>query len=428
MTLLRVAVLLVFAAASSCGTGSKKCTPDNCATGCCDADGECQAGTLFDACGARGEECAACTLGTTCQVGLCVSFSATGGGFGTTGGGSGATGGGAGTGGGSTTGGGGGGATGGGFGWVGGGTASTGGGSAASGGGAGTTGGGTADAGTSSCISIAGSRQEQVCYAWRCARSSMSEGTWNGNAATCTAGDLDGTGRNNALQLLNIYRYIAQLPAVTLDSTRNQKAQACALMMDAANALSHTPDAGWPCYTAAGAEAAGKSNISTGSAVRSIDMYMSDYGTGNAATLGHRRWLLSNSLGPVGIGGTNDGSCHWVIGGSGAAAKSWMSWPPPGPVPVDAIAIPGLDSVDTTGWSVQSDSINLSGAQVTVTDSATDAGLNVTVTQLGQYYGSTYALRFNPQGWTSAAGHTYRVQVSNIATPISYDVQVVSCP
>lgn len=399
MTPLRVAVLVVFAAAAaSCGTGVKKCSPDTCADGCCDADGECQPGTLFDACGARGAECTSCTLGTTCQVGICLPPVNNGGGSGASGGGVGSSGGG--------------------VGWTGGGTGTT-------GGGVGTTGGGS---GTPSCVSLSGTRQEQVCYAWRCARNNLNEGTWNGNAATCSAGDLDSTGRNNALLLLNVYRSIAQLPAVTLDATRNQKAQACALMMDAANALSHTPDAGWPCYTPEGAEAAGKSNISTGEAVRSIDMYMSDYGAGNAATLGHRRWLLSNSLGPVGIGGTNDGSCHWVIGGSGSAGKSWMSWPPPGPVPVDAIAIPGLDSVDSTGWSVQSDSINLSNAQVTVTDSTTDAGLAVTVTQLGQYYGSTYALRFNPQGWTSAAGHTYRVEVSNIATPISYDVQVVSCP
>ncbi len=391
MTPLRLALLLVTAAlVASCGGAHKKCSPDSC-DGCCDADGECQPGTLFNACGTRGAECTECTLGATCQVGICFSPGGSGGGFGGAGGGSGATGGG----------------TGGGVGWTGGGSGG--------------------DAGTS-CISIAGTRQQQVCSAWKCARAAMNEGSWNGNAATCNAGELNDTGRNNSLQLLNVYRSIAQLPVVTLEATRTQKAQACAVMMDAANALSHTPDAGWPCYTPDGAEAAGKSNISTGQAVRSIDMYMSDYGAGNAATLGHRRWLLSNGLGPVGIGGTTDGSCHWVIGGTGNANKPWMSWPPPGPVPVDAIAIPGLESVDSTGWSVQSDSINLSGAQVTVTDTGSDAGLDVTVTQLGQYYGSTYALRFNPQGWTSTAGHTYRVQLSNIATPISYEVQVVSCP
>ena len=254
----------------------------------------------------------------------------------------------------------------------------------------------------------------------------MNEGTWSGNVASCTAGDLDATGRNNALGLLNAYRFIAQLPAVTLDATRNAKAQQCALMMDANNSLSHQPPSTWTCYSAEGAEAAGKSNISTGRAVKSIDMYMSDFGSGNAASLGHRRWFLSNSLGPVGIGGTTGSSCHWVINGSGNAGKPYTAWPPSGPVPLDAINIPGVTSVDSTGWSVQSYSINLANAVVTVTDNGTN--MPVTVTQLLPNYGSPYALRFNPMGWTSQAGHTYDVAITGISTPINYSVQVVSCP
>ena len=98
-------------------------------------------------------------------------------------------------------------------------------------------------------------------------------------------------------------------------------------------------------------------------------------------------------------------------------------------VRTEAIAIPTLQasySVDVTGWSLQSDSINLANAQVTVTDNGVDKP--VTVTQLYANYGSRNALRFNPQGWTSQAGHTYRVSVTNISTPISYDVEVVDCP
>lgn len=290
-------------------------------------------------------------------------------------------------------------------------------------------GGGTSDGGVPSCSSITGDRLTQVCLRWRCDRADRSEGTWSGQVSGCVAGDMDATGRGNALKLINLYRFLADLPAVTTDPTRNQKAQECALMMDAENRLSHTPDAGQACYTVGGAEAAGKSNICSGRAVGCIDMYMSDYGTGNAASLGHRRWFLNNALGPVGIGGTTGGSCHWVIGGSGNAGKAWTAYPPPGPVPLEAIAIPTLPSsysVDVTGWSLQSESINLANAQVTVTDNGADKP--VTVTQLNAYFGSRYAIRFNPQGWTSQAGHTYRVSVTNIATPITYDVEVVSCP
>lgn len=242
------------------------------------------------------------------------------------------------------------------------------------------------------------------------------------------AGTLDPTAAANALRILNLYRFIADLPAVTLDATKSQAAQECALMMDANNMLSHTPPMTWACYTQNGATAAGRSNISTGRAVVSIDMYMSDYG--NATTIGHRRWFLSNGLGPVGIGGTTGASCHHVIGGTGTANKPWMAWPPPGPVPLEAIAIPGQPSIDNTGWTVQSSSsaYNVTNATVTVTDNGTDKP--VMTTTLGQNYGSTYAIRFNPLGWTTQAGHSYQVSVMgpSLTTPISYTVDVVACP
>jgi hypothetical protein len=81
--------------------------------------------------------------------------------------------------------------------------------------------------------------------------------------------------------------------------------------------------------------------------------------------------------------------------------------------------------VDSTGWTIQSDSISLSGAQVTITDGGTNRP--VTVTNLQSGYGSKYAINMKPQGWTSQAGHTYSVSVTGISQPISYDVQVVAC-
>ena len=50
-----------------------------------------------------------------------------------------------------------------------------------------------------------------------------------------------------------------------------------------------------------------------------------------------------------------------------------------------------------------------------------------TVVQLMGGYGSTYALRFNPNGWTTAAGHTYHVSVTGASQAIEYDVEVVDC-
>ncbi len=427
----------VVLAVSSCGTPApQKCDAVTCASGCCDAMGECRQGFESTACGAPGGVCTPCASGQLCTFGICIGGSSSGGGSGggtATGGGSGggtATGGG--SGGGTATGGGSGGGavTGGGSGGGSGGGAVTGGGS---GGGVtgGGTGGGSNDGGVPSCSNITGDRRTQVCLRWTCDRADMSEGTWNGSVATCTPGDLTPAARANALKLLNTYRFIADLPAVITSPTKDAAAQECALMMDAANALSHTPDPGAPCYTAAGANAAGTSNISSGAAVRSIDLYMSDFG--NATTMGHRRWFLSNQLGPVGIGGTPGASCHTVIGGSGPSTKRFMGWPPAGPVPLQAIAIPTVgstNSVDRTGWTLQTYATadSLTNATVTVTDNG--VVMPVTVTALGANYGSPSAVRWVPMGWVSQAGHSYVVNVTSptMTTPITYTVDVVNCP
>ena len=50
----------------------------------------------------------------------------------------------------------------------------------------------------------------------------------------------------------------------------------------------------------------------------------------------------------------------------------------------------------------------------------------VTVTQLMGGYGSRYAFRSNPQGWTTTVG-TYSVSVGRVTPAISYEVNVVDC-
>jgi hypothetical protein len=233
---------------------------------------------------------------------------------------------------------------------------------------------------------------------------------------------MSGNGRANTVKIVNLYRFLAGLPEVSHDATRDSQAQECSLMMQANNALSHTPPTSWKCYTSAGAAAAGKSNIATTPAVAAIDLYMAD--PGNATTIGHRRWILSNSLGPIGVGSASGYSCLMVIGGSGNAGKAWVAFPPAGQVPIQMFKA-SFASIDSTGWTVQSDSIDLGGAQVTVSDGGTN--MPVTVTQLAGGYGSSYAIRFNPQGWTTQAGHTYAVSVTGVSTPISYNVEVLAC-
>ena len=266
--------------------------------------------------------------------------------------------------------------------------------------------------------------QTAICARWTADRANLSEGTWSGATASCTAGDMSADARANALRLVNLYRWLAALPPVTTDPAHDAEDMACALMMRANNMISHMPPTTWLCYTAAGADGASNSNVSSGPAVSSVDLYMTD--PGNPTTIGHRRWLLSNSLGPIGIGGTDRSSCLWTLTGTGKAGKPWMAWPPAGIVPVQAVFAGGTKGgADTTGWTVESDSINLANAQVTVTVDGTN--MPVTVAQLLGGYGSKYAISFIPMGWTTQPNKTYSVAITGITTPISYTVQTITC-
>jgi hypothetical protein len=224
------------------------------------------------------------------------------------------------------------------------------------------------------------------------------------------------------LKLVNLYRWLADLPPVTSDPTMDKQAQACALLQRANNMLSHTPPTTWTCYNMEGATASGRCNISTGPGVASVDGYMVD--PGNPTTIGHRRWILSNTFGPTGLGSTDKHSCMMTFGKM-KVGKPWQAWPAPGAIPLQAMQGGFGQKVDSTGWTVQSDTINLASAQVSVM--ADGMALPVTITQLGSGYGSKYAIRFNPMGWSTTAGKTYTVAVTGAPMPINYTVQIVDC-
>jgi len=261
-----------------------------------------------------------------------------------------------------------------------------------------------------------------VCARWTADRAQRTEGAWTGSTSSCTAGDVLEPGRENALRQVNLYRWMAGLPAVELADWKNDAAQACALLMQANRQIEHEVPTTWKCYEPVGAGAAGLSNLATTPGVLAVDLYMTDNGV---PTLGHRRWVLSNSLGPIGVGSTSGYSCLHVINGTGRAGARWTAWPPPGEVPIDAIRQgTGLD-VDTAGWSIQSDTVSFAGATVKVFRGEEERAVNVS--EAAQGYGSAYALRILPKGWKTAVGETYRVEVTLAREVIAYTFSVVQC-
>jgi len=263
---------------------------------------------------------------------------------------------------------------------------------------------------------------EIMCRRFTMDMSALAEAQWSGNSAACDAGNLNEPGRTSIVRHVNLIRFLGGLPEVSDDPVLNARAQSCSLLMAVNGKLSHAPTPEWKCWTQEGAQAAGKSNLSTTPGVQAVQDYMIDHG--NQTTLGHRRWLLSNSLGPIGVGSSNSASCLWVIGGKGAVKKAWQAWPPPGVFPYEAYRTK-WSNLDVTGWSLQSDSVNLQKATVTVTEDGLPRPTTVTV--LKHNYGSKHAISFVPKGWQAKAGRTYHVQIGGIAPAISYDVAMVIC-
>jgi hypothetical protein len=266
-----------------------------------------------------------------------------------------------------------------------------------------------------------------TCARWNADNLQRGEGTWSGSVAECDPGAISEVGRENALRLLNLHRWLADLPPVTTSDQRNELAQACALLEDAnwrESGLSHTPPDSWKCYSEEAADGAITSNISTGPGVVSVPAYLLEKGA--EAAMGHRRIILSNELGPIGLGSTGPGgaSCMQALPGKNDAARAWVAWPPPGVFPLAAYG-EAPRSLSDTGWSIQSDYIDLSKAKVSV--SSRGRALATDVSELDPSPGSESAIRIVPNGWTVRAGETYEVSVTGIKPAIEYAIEIVDC-
>ncbi len=178
--------------------------------------------------------------------------------------------------------------------------------------------------------------------------------SWTGTVSPCVAGDVSTTWRNAVLARVKWYRGMAGVPdGVVYDTTWNSGNQQAALMMSANQALNHEPPASWACYTAAGKEAAGRSNICYLSNFGNVDPgcvsgYMRDDGASNLY-VGHRRWILYPQSTRIGTGDVSQtgsfgrANAMWVVDSVALAAarpatrESFVAWPPKGYVPYQTV-------------------------------------------------------------------------------------------
>ncbi len=176
-------------------------------------------------------------------------------------------------------------------------------------------------------------------------------------------GELSPSFLDSGLTYFNYIRYLAGLPAVELSEEKNTAAQYGAVVMAANNELAHfptQPEDMDDAFYQAGYAATSTSNLSmrgTSSAGSSrlyvlqsaIAGQMSDSGSNNLSTLGHRRWLLSPRLLYTGFGCADaefDGTFYRtyvdvpVFDRSGSAVDyDFVAWPASGYMPVQEFAI-----------------------------------------------------------------------------------------
>ncbi len=171
---------------------------------------------------------------------------------------------------------------------------------------------------------------------------------WTGSIASCEAGTSSAADRRATLAAVNFMRAMAGLRPVALKAEFSAMARAAALITDANQVVDHAPPRSATCWSRAGFDGAGQSNLAlaygfetldgieplvAATGARSIVSYMIDPGADNAI-VGHRRWILYQQLGRIGTGSTARANALYVVGRPlGPRGTAWVPWPTAGYFP-----------------------------------------------------------------------------------------------
>lgn len=191
---------------------------------------------------------------------------------------------------------------------------------------------------------------------------------WTGAVAGCNPGTQSADSLAKGASAINFFRGLAGLDSITLTSSQNSMAQAAALMMEANRTLSHSPTAGWTCYTEQGRAGAASSNLHYSdpqieTVSQPVLAYMTEQNSGSTE-VGHRRWLLNPETTTMGFGTTKMANAINVIGGGTSSTRAnpeFIAFPNAGYFP---------QQLEPSGlWSLSSDQgIDFTNAKVKVTN------------------------------------------------------------
>jgi hypothetical protein len=251
---------------------------------------------------------------------------------------------------------------------------------------------------------------------------------WTGSVATCTPGTTSALSKTNTINRINYFRKLVGVPNNTVldQNAYETNCQAAALIMDANDNLSHGPPNTWTCWTQAGSNGAGSSNLALGAhASGAISLYMIDPGGGNEPA-GHRRWILNSRASKFGTGSTSSTAANalFVFGPSvtPTSLPSFIAYPCEGFFP---------RSLMVTRWSFGIPGANFSAATVLVKD---EAGATVSITQHPYQVGYgdntlTWEMPGSAASFANKEDVIYTVTVSGItnapATSYTYNVVLI---
>lgn len=239
---------------------------------------------------------------------------------------------------------------------------------------------------------------------------------WTGDLVNGVAGTTSAEFKDDVLRRIHYFRALAGLPAdVTFNSALSAKCQKAALMFSANNDIDHYPGTDWTFYSADGALAASKSNLSLGNfGPQAVNDQITDDGVDNEI-VGHRRWLLYRLAREMATGDVPptasrpSSNAVWVIGNFKSSAPArFVAWPNAGYVPRGVVP---------ARWSLSYPNADFSAAVVTMSRGGVAVPLTV-VSRTDDGYGDN-TLVWEPAG-VSFGGEsdvTYQVSVSGIGGP-----------
>lgn len=252
---------------------------------------------------------------------------------------------------------------------------------------------------------------------------------WSGDTSTCNAGDTTAEFKQAVLDTVNWYRNMVGLPDATLSAEYNRMAQKAALMMAAADSLSHSPSPDWPCWSEEGRIGAGNSNLFLGSqGPRAVHGYVNDPG-GNNAYVGHRWWVLRPGVQTFGTGDTNWSNALFVTGNPLPGAEPAVAWPKPGYFPAEVLPSSGRWSFfpargtgpdDSLDWDMTDSNVSVVGPGGSVPLASTTASRDLLVWEMP------------PEIYSPRVDSTYDVQitgaVNSLGQTATFRYQVVLIP